>query len=246
MEPLAETIARYPQYQLVVVGHSLGGAVAAIAGLEFHIRGWNPQVTTFGEPRIGNSQLAKYLDGQFSLQTDTESPNVSGFPKPYSSSFRRVTHINDPVPLLPLSEWGYASHAGEIFISKPDLPPSVDDLRLCTGDEDPNCSAQGESGDRVLSAELLQILPTSHYALRVQNPKEKREQVKLYQGQTTMTLPIRYKFWELFFAHRDYFWRVGVCLPKPEDWIPGWDRSKPRWKWRWWWPGRGGTGCHES
>jgi len=26
-------------------------------------------------------------------------------------------------------------------------------------------------------------------------------------------IPSRFKFWELFFAHRDYFWRLGLCVP---------------------------------
>lgn len=37
-------------YELVMVGHSLGGAVAALAALEFHAKGYGPIVTTFGEP----------------------------------------------------------------------------------------------------------------------------------------------------------------------------------------------------
>jgi hypothetical protein len=32
--------------------------------------------------------------------------------------------------------------------------------------------------------------------------------------------PARLKLWQLFFAHRDYFWRLGLCLPggDPADW----------------------------
>jgi len=33
-------------------------------------------------------------------------------------------------------------------------------------------------------------------------------------------IPARYKIWQLFFAHRDYFWRLGLCVPggDPLDW----------------------------
>jgi len=33
-------------------------------------------------------------------------------------------------------------------------------------------------------------------------------------------IPARYKMWQLFFAHRDYFWRLGLCVPggDPLDW----------------------------
>jgi hypothetical protein len=32
--------------------------------------------------------------------------------------------------------------------------------------------------------------------------------------------PARFKLWQLLFAHRDYFWRLGLCLPggDPADW----------------------------
>jgi hypothetical protein len=37
-------------------------------------------------------------------------------------------------------------------------------------------------------------------------------------------VPTRFKFWQLFFAHRDYFWRLGLCLPgaatDPREWYP--------------------------
>jgi hypothetical protein len=35
--------------------------------------------------------------------------------------------------------------------------------------------------------------------------------------------PARFKLWQLFFAHRDYFWRLGLCVPggDPADWGRG-------------------------
>src|SRR6202035_4154894 len=52
---------KYPAYELHVVGHSLGGAVAALAGLELEGRGWTTTVTTFGEPRVGNAGLRGFI-----------------------------------------------------------------------------------------------------------------------------------------------------------------------------------------
>jgi pimeloyl-ACP methyl ester carboxylesterase len=172
---LTAAIEQYPTYKLVLVGHSLGGAVAALAGLDFLARGWHPRVTTFGEPRIGNTELMAYTNARFNITSPTHRSN---------NSFHRVTHANDPVPLLPLSEWGYSMHSEEIFISAPSLPPSVADLQRCEGDEDPKCIAGTEKdGDG-------------------------------------WGIPTRYRFWELFFAHRDYFWRLGLCVPggDPRDW----------------------------
>jgi hypothetical protein len=163
-------LSRYPNHAVMLVGHSLGGAVAAFAGLEMLARGMNPTVTTFGEPRVGNKALAEYINLRFGLSGNSTVP-FNG------RSYRRVTHVSDPVPLLPLDEWGYASHAGEVFISKTEVPPEREDIYHCIGDEDIQCSAgPQESGG-------------------------------------SMLIPPRFRFWQLFFAHRDYFWRLGLCIP---------------------------------
>jgi hypothetical protein len=120
---------QYPDYALTLVGHSLGGAVAALAGTEMQLRGWEPVVTTFGEPRVGNKAFVDYLDTVFRLESGNER----------EWKFRRVTHVNDPVPLIPLTEWGYEMHGGEIYIDRVELPFSVDDVRYCQGGSDPDC-----------------------------------------------------------------------------------------------------------
>lgn len=52
-----------------------------------------------------------------------------------------MTHINDPVPLVPFASQGYHHHAHEYFISAPNLPYTKEDVRLCEGSEDPECVA---------------------------------------------------------------------------------------------------------
>lgn len=170
---VAEALEKYPNYKLVLVGHSLGGAVATLGGLDFKARGWDPHVTTFGEPRLGNEHLNKYINERFNITSD-EAAN----------RFHRVTHAGDPVPLLPLAEWGYSMHSEEIFISETDLPFSIADIKYCDGDEDKHCIAGSD------------------------------------EDKPAWGVPTRFKFWQLFFAHRDYFWRLGLCLPggDPKDW----------------------------
>ncbi|QDS72877.1 hypothetical protein FKW77_007516 [Venturia effusa] len=165
-------LEKYPGYSVTLVGHSLGGAVATFAGLEMLARGLNPTVTTFGEPRIGNQALADYVDFRFNLSRNSTAALTQD-----RQRFRRVTHVDDPVPLLPLEEWGYVPHGGEIFISKPDLPPGIADVHHCSGSEDPECLTGPE-----------------------------------IQG-SFWGVPTRFKLWQLFFAHRDYFWRLGLCVP---------------------------------
>ncbi|KAG9253622.1 Alpha/Beta hydrolase protein [Emericellopsis atlantica] len=168
---LREQHADYPVH---LVGHSLGGAVACLAALELKVSlGWDDVVvTTFGEPRVGNARFARFVDEVFALNGKEEEEEDLE-----KRSYRRVTHVNDPVPLLPLDEWGYEQHAGEVFISKGSLAPSETDVHSCVGYNDPSCSAGADS-----------------YA--------------------------RYKLWQLFFSHRDYFWRLGLCVPggDPANW----------------------------
>ncbi|MCJ1399651.1 hypothetical protein MMC11_002853 [Xylographa trunciseda] len=196
---LVEAIKKYPDYQLTLVGHSLGGAVAALASLEFKARGWNPKVTTFGEPRIGNQPLMKYMDDRFLHEGEDES----------SSMYRRVTHVDDPVPLLPLEEWGFKMHAGEVFISKPKLSPAINDVQHCEGDEDPQCIMAGDSTATGPADDETELWLEYSKLTEIWN-----------DGTGILAIPARYKLWQLFFAHRDYFWRLGLCIPggDPVDW----------------------------
>lgn len=198
---LQQQIILNPEYQLTLVGHSLGGAVAALAGLDLEARGFDPIVTTFGEPRVGNKGMVKYIDDQFNLPTqDTEAKHAE-------LRYRRVTHVDDPVPLLPLSEWGYDMHAGEIYISKEALSPDIEDLQVCSGDKDKKCIAGQDSTIRPESEE------------RQMRSSEDNDLLASVQDEIIDVLhepwgvPSRYKLWQLFFAHRDYFWRLGLCVP---------------------------------
>lgn len=214
-----DTMALYPNHTLTLVGHSLGGAVAALASLDFLARGWNPIVTTFGEPRTGNAAFAQYFDARFNLTAGVPADDTQ-------LRFRRVTHANDPVPLLPLDEWGYVMHGGEIYISKGDLPPENSDVVHCDGAEDPNCITGGAGAeaqlieaqaDAAIEAETLrdeQSMPDEESELAV---KELRRR---WWGEDLVSP--RYRLWQLFFAHRDYFWRLGLCVPE----IAWWDRPK--------------------
>ena len=125
-----------------------------------------------------------YIDQRFALGSEVGS----------NSTYRRVTHVGDPVPLLPLKEWGYRMHGGEIYISKAELSPSVQDLQHCVGDEDPRCIAG--AGSTSLNAEVDVDVGR-----------------QWTDDKDMSTVPARYRLWQLFFAHRDYFWRLGLCIP---------------------------------
>lgn len=192
---LEKAKAFFPDYQLTLVGHSLGGAVAALAGMDLLARGYDPQITTFGEPRIGNVALAKYLDSRFELSGEVPEHDTR-------LKYRRVTHIDDPVPLLPLSEWGYTMHAGEIYISKSSLSPDIADLTHCKGDNDAECIA-GQDSTATMNDPALRKRDL------IDSVKDEISDLR----SEPWGIPSRYKLWQLFFAHRDYFWRLGLCVP---------------------------------
>ncbi|KAM5449383.1 putative feruloyl esterase [Microsporum audouinii] len=223
---LLEIIEKYPDYQLVVTGHSLGGAVAALGSLEFKLRGWNPHVTTFGEPRIGNQALADYFDKTFGL--NSTAPVAGDTESDLHLPYRRITHTKDPVPLLPPPSLDYRMHSGEIFITKVDVPPSVTDLRVCYGPADPICISQQEEA---YVRKLQNALPLPLDLLDGdQNPIGSDDLDSEVEAQAI-------KPWELFFAHRDYFHRVGICFPNlfgsPDDS----EKKSPWWKFKWLLPG---------
>ncbi|KAH8749440.1 Alpha/Beta hydrolase protein [Hyaloscypha finlandica] len=193
---------KYPDYQLHLMGHSLGGAVAALASLEFEGTGYHPTVTTSGEPRT------------FVLPSEHLDKKEAGL---HAGRYRRITHVDNPVPLLPLQEWGYRTRAGEIYISKPSLQPGVSDLRLCFGDED--------------SWFGLNFGTTEELDVRVWEEEGENEKVGL-RKRWGIPIPARYKTWQLFFAHRDYFWRLELCVPggDPLDFGGG---DIMLWEWGW-------------
>lgn len=196
MSHLTSAISTYPNYNLIVVGHSLGGAVALLAALEFAALGWKPQVTTFGEPRVGNGAFVEHVNEQLvhgnhhddSATMEIARRTGSGNSVEALAPYRRVTHIDDPVPLLPLKGWGYRPHAGEIYISKPRLAPLPTDVYFCHENADSDCIA-GSDESLVVSAGL----------------GDREDGRQMPQS--------RYKLWKLFFAHSDYFWRLGLCVP---------------------------------
>lgn len=194
--------ARYPDYKLVLAGHSLGGAVAELASLEMRLRGWDPEVTTFGEPRVGNGAFAGFVDEFFGLSASSADEG---------RRFRRVTHIDDPVPLLPPEELGYRMHAGEIFISKRRLPPGVSDVQLCDGDQDERCIANPEPLGAMLD-ELNKIY--RHSSLERQSQIVFSNHRPDYQNEAQSISSTDWELIrELLFAHRDYFSRLGLCVP---------------------------------
>jgi len=89
-----------PTYRIVATGHSLGGALAQIAATDLRIKGYEVTTYTYGSPRLGNDKLCKFMSEQ------TAGKNY------------RVTHLDDPVPRLPLMLMGYQHISPEYHIAR--------------------------------------------------------------------------------------------------------------------------------
>ncbi|KAJ1942299.1 hypothetical protein FBU59_003239 [Linderina macrospora] len=91
----------YPDYSIALVGHSLGGARAALALLDLATT--EPQLVprlsmySYGAPRVGNSAFAKAIG-------DLDVPVY------------RVVYEDDVVPHLPPSSFGFVHHNIEDWI----------------------------------------------------------------------------------------------------------------------------------
>jgi pimeloyl-ACP methyl ester carboxylesterase len=97
---LNATVNANPDYEVVVVGHSLGAAVATLAAAD--LRGKvlpSANLYAFASPRVANPALASYITAQ--------------------SNNYRFTHTNDPVPKLPLLTMGYVHISPEYYITAP-------------------------------------------------------------------------------------------------------------------------------
>ncbi|RDA84071.1 hypothetical protein CP532_0778 [Ophiocordyceps camponoti-leonardi (nom. inval.)] len=73
-------------YRVVVTGHSLGGALATLAGIYLRNVGIRCDIYTYGAPLVGNEVLANHL---------TNQPGFTG----------RVTNGQDLVTAIPQSSW---------------------------------------------------------------------------------------------------------------------------------------------
>lgn len=47
---------------LNILGRGAGGSVAALAALNFSLRGWEPKLTTFGQPKFGDAEFMRFFD----------------------------------------------------------------------------------------------------------------------------------------------------------------------------------------
>nr|GEV61767.1 probable feruloyl esterase A isoform X1 [Tanacetum cinerariifolium] len=130
LDGVSRAKAVYGDLDIMVTGHSMGGAMAAFCGLDLALiyGSKNVQVTTFGMPRIGNAAFASYYSEVV--------PNTF-----------RVTHEHDLVPHLPpyyqyFPQKTYHHFPREVWLYNIGVGFLIYPVeKICDGSgEDPDCS----------------------------------------------------------------------------------------------------------
>ncbi|KAJ5932283.1 hypothetical protein N7516_006772 [Penicillium verrucosum] len=116
IKELKEVVAQNPDYEVVVVGHSLGAAIATLAAADLRGKGYpSAKLYAYASPRVANAALAKYITAQ--------------------GNNYRFTHTKDPVPKLPLLSMGYVHVSPEYWITSPNnATVSTSDIKVIDGD----------------------------------------------------------------------------------------------------------------
>lgn len=90
--------------QIVIVGHSLGGAVGVLAAVDLNFNlGRNIHLITLGSPRVGNAAFIEACQRRIASHT-------------------RLVHGWDPVPRHPWPVWGYRHHTAARHIGRRPIP----------------------------------------------------------------------------------------------------------------------------
>ncbi|ODV63620.1 lipase family protein [Ascoidea rubescens DSM 1968] len=135
----------YPNYQVIITGHSLGGALANLIGFEFQLlNNWNPLVVSFASPKIGNKNLNNEIDLKFNSLNNFKKLNNPKFILNSNSNSNsnlnpnstfdsnmliRVVHDGDYIPKVPINP--LYTHSGiEFRIIKKNLPHLYQDVLL--------------------------------------------------------------------------------------------------------------------
>lgn len=122
---------QYPNYQIVVTGHSLGAALATLTALDLAVTygfGSGVRLYNYGSPRVFNHAGANFASSGVI--------NIAA----------RRTHCKDIVPHLPYEIFGYRHIDDEIYegcsIEEYPRGSGGGPLKTCSGEEDPHCADQ--------------------------------------------------------------------------------------------------------
>ena len=110
----------YPTYSIVVTGHSYGASCGQLLAMELERNGIKTKLYDFGQPRVGDSKYATFVNTKI-------------------SEYFRTTHNKDTVPHVPpIDGFGYYHSCREIFENENGILTECSE----TDCEDPKCADQ--------------------------------------------------------------------------------------------------------
>ncbi|CAB5192514.1 alpha/beta-hydrolase [Rhizophagus irregularis] len=124
---LKDLIKKNPDYKVISTGHSLGGSLAVFQTLDLidtpELNPSNLITYTYGEPRTGNQDFAKFVQS-------------TGF------KFFRIVNRNDIIPHLPPQSFKYNQYGPEFWVDpeKNIVECSTAEDETCSNSQVPNLS----------------------------------------------------------------------------------------------------------
>uniref|UniRef100_A0A0N5C4X9 Lipase_3 domain-containing protein n=1 Tax=Strongyloides papillosus TaxID=174720 RepID=A0A0N5C4X9_STREA len=142
-------VQTYEDYKVVVTGHSLGGALAALIALRIQLEGIREShdifLYTFGEPRVGTHNFAMNFDKRVinSWRVVYATDFIAHIPscKKVKRTRFKLSGRRTNLPCDPHSRSGYYHHGTEVWY--PNTQSFRNFYRVCLGyppNEDFNCS----------------------------------------------------------------------------------------------------------
>ncbi|KAK6203544.1 triacylglycerol lipase precursor [Scheffersomyces amazonensis] len=203
IEGVLSQIKKYPDYQLVIVGHSMGAALSTLTGIEFSLLGYDPLVVSFGAPKVGNKKFAQFSDKIF----NTEGISDKIYNKQdFDRGLIRVVHYNDVVPTLPPTKAFH--HSGfQYYIDKRDIPHKPQYL-VRRGLEKRDLEEDSESDS---DTEIEEVEEEVEDIEESYDPNAPVNATSFRYGNT--------KLWPEYFGkyeHTYYFIKISGCNPEKE------------------------------
>lgn len=158
-----QAFATYPDYTLVVTGHSLGAAVGTLAVVELRNLGYASDLYTYGSPRVGNLAFAKYVTSQAGAEY-------------------RATHFDDPVPRLPpIWLFGYYHTSPEYWLESgpnTNIDYDISGIDVCLGYANTTCNAGTSGLDGTAHTHYFQYTGCDAASQSTYIPFKKRDQAE--------------------------------------------------------------------
>ena len=123
------------EYELVILGHSLGGNTALLLGLHFLDLGYDKlSVVTMGQPKLGNKHFVDWVD-------EVMGSNRELVHNSFERKYIRVVHKNDIVTTIPNVRGKYHQFNNQIYLNTSSCNsfPLQDEVLDCATNDNPSC-----------------------------------------------------------------------------------------------------------